>query len=90
MSDRELLILRERITQILPGPLESLGLTGRQAQVLAWLAQGKTNPEIAAILAISPNTVARHVEAIFAELGVETRTAAAAVAFSHLSSLEPG
>jgi DNA-binding CsgD family transcriptional regulator len=83
--DRCLLVLRERLTRIAPRSLESLGLTRRQAEVLAWLAQGKANSEIASILEISPNTVARHLEAIFATLGVETRTAAAAEAFAHLS-----
>jgi DNA-binding CsgD family transcriptional regulator len=83
---RWLLLLRERLTRIAPRSLESLGLTRRQAEVLAWLAQGKANSEIASILEISPNTVARHLEAIFAALGVETRTAAAAEAFAHLST----
>jgi DNA-binding CsgD family transcriptional regulator len=83
--DRCLLVARERITRIAPRSLESLGLTRRQAEVLAWVAQGKANSEIASILEISPNTVARHLEAIFATLGVETRTAAAAEVFAHLS-----
>ena len=82
---RCLLVLRERLTRIAPRPLESLGLTRRQAEVLAWLAHGKANSEIASILEISPSTVARHLEASFATLGVETRTAAAAEAFAHLS-----
>jgi DNA-binding CsgD family transcriptional regulator len=81
-ADGRLLVVRERATRVLPRALESLGLTPRQAEVLAWLAQGKTNADIAAILAISPSTVARHVEAIFATLGVRTRTAAAAAAFA--------
>jgi DNA-binding CsgD family transcriptional regulator len=84
-ADRCLLVLRERLTRIAPRSLESRGLTRRQAEVLAWLAQGKANSEIASILEISPNTVARHLEAIFATLGVETRTAAAAEVFAHLS-----
>ncbi len=78
------LIFRERPTRIAPRALESLGLSRRQAEVLAWLAEGKANPEIASILAISPHTVARHVEAIFERLGVQTRTAAAAAAFAHV------
>jgi DNA-binding CsgD family transcriptional regulator len=82
-----ILLLQERLTEIAPRPLESLGLTRRQAEVLAWLAEGKANIEIAAILAISPSTVARHVEAIFEKLGVRTRTAAAAAAFTRLASL---
>ncbi len=79
-----ILILRERITRLSPPRLESLGLTRRQAEVLAWLSQGKANRDIATILAISPHTVERHVEAIFAALGVQSRTAAAAAAFAHL------
>src|SRR5262245_45165899 len=79
--DGQLLVVRERTRHVPPHALEPLGLTRRQAEVLAWLAQGKTNADIAAILSISPSTVARHVEAIFAALGVRTRTAAAAAAF---------
>jgi DNA-binding CsgD family transcriptional regulator len=85
--DGHLLVLRERLTGVSARALEPLGLTRRQAEVLAWLTQGKTNVEIASILAISPNTVARHVEAILVQLGVATRTAAAGVAFTHLASL---
>jgi len=85
-GDGHVLILRERLTRIVPRALESLGLTRRQAEVLGWLAEGKASLEIAAILTISPNTVARRVEAIFVRLGVQTRTAAAAAAFSHLSN----
>jgi DNA-binding CsgD family transcriptional regulator len=52
------------------------GLTPREAEVLVWVAQGKTNPEIAGILRISPHTVRTHLERTFAKLGVETRHAA--------------
>jgi DNA-binding CsgD family transcriptional regulator len=56
---------------------DELGLTTRERQVLAWVARGKTNPEIAEILCIAPTTVRRHLENIYAKLGVRTRTAAA-------------
>src|SRR4029453_13805408 len=79
--DGPLLVVRARMTHVPASMLEPLGLTHRQAEVLAWLAQGETNSDIAGILAISPSPVARHVEAIFATLGVRTRTAAAAAAF---------
>ena len=60
-----------------PEPLEvRFGLTPREAEVLIWVAQGKTNPEVATILGIRPSTVRTHVERIFAKLGVETRHAA--------------
>jgi DNA-binding NarL/FixJ family response regulator len=68
-------------------PLEtSLDLTPRVAEVLLWIAQGKTNPEIAAILGISEGTVKKHVLEIFAALKVETRTAASLHALEVLSS----
>ncbi len=69
-----------------PAPLLSLGLTPRVAEVLLWVAQGKTNPEIAIILGISEQTVKKHVLDIFETLGVETRTAAALRALEVLSS----
>jgi DNA-binding CsgD family transcriptional regulator len=60
-----------------PDPLEqALGLTPREAEVLLWVAQGKTNPEVAGILGIRPYTVRTHLERIFAKLAVETRHAA--------------
>jgi DNA-binding CsgD family transcriptional regulator len=58
-----------------------LGLTPREGEVLHWIARGKTNEEIAIILGVSFFTVKTHVKHIFARLGVETRTAAAACAF---------
>jgi DNA-binding CsgD family transcriptional regulator len=58
--------------------LEVLGLSPRETQVLAWVAEGKTNGEIGIILGARPRTVAKHLERIFRKLGVETRTAAAA------------
>ena len=70
-----------------PGPLEEvLGLTPRVAETLLWLAQGKTNGEIAIILGNSESTVKKHVLEIFEKLGVETRTAASLRALEVLSS----
>jgi DNA-binding NarL/FixJ family response regulator len=59
-----------------------LGLTGREGEVLSWLSKGKTNRDIAQILGLSPRTVDKHLEQIYAKLGVENRTAAAAIATS--------
>jgi DNA-binding NarL/FixJ family response regulator len=67
-------------------PLLALDLTPRVAEVLLWVAQGKTNPEIASILGISEWTVKKHVIDIFNALGVETRGAAALRALEILSS----
>ncbi len=70
-----------------PKPLETaLGLTPRVAETLLWLAQGKTNGDIATILGISEATVKKHVLEIFVKLGVETRTAASLRALEILSS----
>jgi DNA-binding CsgD family transcriptional regulator len=54
------------------------GLTEREAEVLGWVGNGKTNDEIAAVLHVSPHTVRKHLENIFGKLGVHTRTAATA------------
>jgi DNA-binding NarL/FixJ family response regulator len=60
-----------------------MGLTAREVEVLALVATGKTNREVAAALVISEHTVARHVQNILAKLGVSSRTAAGAFAFEH-------
>ncbi|MFN2388465.1 MAG: LuxR C-terminal-related transcriptional regulator [Actinomycetota bacterium] len=64
-------------------PSKTDGLTGREVQVLALVATGKTNREIAADLVISEKTVARHLSNIFTKLGVTSRAAATAYAFQH-------
>src|SRR3954469_7946358 len=67
-------------------PLYSLGLTPRVAEVLLWIAQGKTNADIGTILGISESTVKKHVLEIFEKLGVETRSSATLRALEALSS----
>src|SRR3981189_1992484 len=59
-----------------------LGLTMREGEVLSWLSKGKTNRDIAQILGLSPRTVDKHLEQIYARRGVETGPAAAAIATS--------
>ncbi len=59
------------------------GLSRRELEVLRLVAAGKTNREIAASLVISEHTVARHVQNIFAKLGLSSRAAATAFAFEH-------
>jgi DNA-binding CsgD family transcriptional regulator len=58
----------------------ALGLTAREAEVLVWIAAGKSNRDISEILNISPRTVNKHLEQVFTKLGVENRAAAAAIA----------
>ena len=75
--DQVLLHLTEQVTAICPQALQAQGLTTREAEVLAWVARGKTNSEVATILSVRLRTVKKHMERIFQKLGVESRTAAA-------------
>jgi CheY-like chemotaxis protein/DNA-binding CsgD family transcriptional regulator len=64
--------------------MSAFRLTGREAEVLYWVIRGKTNRDIGDILGSSPRTVHKHLEHVFEKLGVETRTAAAAMAMAKL------
>jgi len=68
-------------------PLESLGLTVREAEVLLWVAQGKSNGDIAILLGMAEKTVKKHMTNIFNKLGVEGRNAATVRALEVLGSL---
>ena len=57
-------------------PLRALGLTERESEVLLWVAQGKSNGDVATILGMSEKTVKQHLGSVFQKLGVEGRTAA--------------
>ncbi|MDH4143869.1 MAG: response regulator transcription factor [Acidimicrobiia bacterium] len=61
----------------------SAGLSPRELEVLSHVAAGRTSPEIAEELTISPHTVRRHLENIFVKLGVNNRAAATAYAYEH-------
>ncbi|BAI73850.1 two-component response regulator (plasmid) [Azospirillum sp. B510] len=65
---------------------DALGLTAREAEVLLWIANGKPNRDIGEILGISPRTVNKHLEQVFAKLGVENRASAAALAIRTLAA----
>jgi DNA-binding CsgD family transcriptional regulator len=62
-------------------------LTAREAEVLYWVAQGKTNRDIGDILGTRPKTITKHLEHVFEKLGVETRTAAASRVLGTLPEL---
>ncbi len=69
-----------------PDPLQqALGLTAREAEALLWVAQGKSNGDVSAILGCSEKTVKQHLGSIFEKLGVENRTSASLVAVETLA-----
>jgi DNA-binding response OmpR family regulator/DNA-binding CsgD family transcriptional regulator len=59
-------------------------LTRREAEVLLWIARGKSNKDISGVLSISPRTVNKHLEQVFQKLGVENRASAAAITIQAL------
>jgi DNA-binding CsgD family transcriptional regulator len=83
---RWLLKLSERPALASAEPLRQLGLSAREAEVLLWLAYGKRNAEIGSICRLRTTTVSTHLRNIFPKLGVETRTAAAALAWQTLAT----
>jgi DNA-binding response OmpR family regulator/DNA-binding CsgD family transcriptional regulator len=75
---------------VLEALAQAFGLTAREAEVLYWVVKGKINRDIGDILGASPATVKKHLERIHAKMGVETRTAAAAMAINRVPLLQPG
>jgi DNA-binding NarL/FixJ family response regulator len=84
LGETMLLMALHREGPAAPARLTEAALTPRETDVLSWLAKGKTNRDIGEILGTSPRTVNKHLEHIFEKLGVETRSAAAALASGHL------
>jgi DNA-binding CsgD family transcriptional regulator len=79
--------LREQCPKkIKPQSPAPCSLSLREAQVLHWVSQGKTNKDIGVILEVSPRTVQKHLEHIYQKMGVETRTGAAAKAYEIASN----
>ena len=74
--DQHLMRLEEVALNAPVASLEAFGLTAREAEVLCWVAQGKTNREVGIILGASGRTVQKHLEHIFQKIGVESRIAA--------------
>lgn len=63
-------------------------LTAREREVIRWVAQGKTDREIASIIGCAPKTVEKHLEHVFDKLGVPNRAAAVAVTLSALGAAD--
>jgi CheY-like chemotaxis protein/DNA-binding CsgD family transcriptional regulator len=89
-DDDWLIIMREESDEtVIQAMSLSFKLTAREAEVLYWVVKGKINRDIGDILGTSPMTVKKHLERVFAKLGVETRTAAAGMAMSRIRLLNP-
>jgi DNA-binding CsgD family transcriptional regulator len=71
-----LVALRERFDAPISEHETDHDLTERETEILAWVARGKTNKEIAVLLVVSPHTVRKHLERTYEKLRVHTRTAA--------------
>jgi DNA-binding NarL/FixJ family response regulator len=69
--------------------MHAFRLTVRESEVLYWVVKGKTNRDVGDILGSSPATVKKHLERVYEKLGVETRTAAAAMAMQRVRELNP-
>ncbi len=72
-GERYFLLVREESSHATKERLQALGLSSREAEVMHWVCEGKTNPEIAIILKVTIHTVNRHLEHILAKLEVENR-----------------
>lgn len=90
--DGELLIVlrEESHVSVIEALVTTFHLTTREAEVLYWVIYGKTNRDIGDILKSSHRTVNKHLEHVFEKLGVETRTAASAVAMQKVRILSSG
>ena len=90
VDDDWLIVLREvSDAATVEATMRAFGLTLRESEVLYWVAKGKTNRDIGDILGSSPATAKKHLERVFEKLGVETRTAAAAMAMQRVRELHP-
>jgi DNA-binding CsgD family transcriptional regulator len=62
--------------------LQALGLTAREAEALRWIALGRTGPDAARAMGVAPRTVAKHLQSVYAKLGVNSRSDAARTAWA--------
>ncbi len=85
-----LIVMREESdASVIAAIGDAFRVTAREAEVLYWVVKGKINRDIADIVGASPATVKKHLERVFAKLGVETRTAAAAMVLGRVRQLSP-
>jgi DNA-binding NarL/FixJ family response regulator len=90
VDDDWLVVLREvSDAATVEATMQAFRLTLRESEVLYWVVKGKTNRDIGDILGSSPATVKKHLERVYEKLGVETRTAAAALAMQKVRALNP-
>ncbi len=88
-GDDDLLVVMREVSDaaVVDAMVQAFKLTLREAEVLYWVAKGKTNRDIGDILGSSPATVKKHLERVYVKLGVETRTAAANLVMGRLRQL---
>ena len=78
----EMLVIEPESSGLSVPALQALGLTRRQAEVLRWIALGRRGPDVARLLSLSPRTVEKHLQAVYARLGVENSSQAAATVWA--------
>jgi DNA-binding CsgD family transcriptional regulator len=71
---------RAEMRGLVAASVSTLGLTSREAEIIAWAAHGKTNNEIGEVLFLAPGTVKKHLDNIYRKLSIRTRTEAAGLA----------
>ena len=81
-SSSELLIVEPGASGLSVPALQGLGLTRREAEALRWLALGRRGADIAHVMGVAPRTVEKHLENVYAKLGVHTASEAAATAWA--------
>jgi DNA-binding CsgD family transcriptional regulator len=91
-GDDDLLIVMREVSDaaVVDAMVQAFKLTLREAEVLYWVAKGKTNRDIGDILGSSTATVKKHLERVYVKLGVEPRTAAANLVLGRLRQLNLG
>lgn len=87
-GELDVLLLDAARSQLTVESLMGLGLTQREAEALRWIALGRSAPEAARLMGVAPRTVAKHLQHVYAKLGVRSRSQAAATAWASVSGGE--